>query len=131
MTKSVMKNKSLFLILAFVALIGLYSCTKDKTQLPATIDCTGISPLTNTYNLNIYPNITSNYCAIPACHAFGASGGGVSMADYASTVSAFKNSTVICAITNAGCERMPKTPPYLPDSLIKQMQCWQANGYPQ
>jgi len=129
--KRVMKNKSLFLVLAFVSMIGLYSCTKDKTQIPASVDCTGINPLTNTYNLNIYPNITSNYCAIPACHAFGTAGGGVDMSDYATTVNAFKNSTVVCAIKNGGCELMPKGGPALPDSLIKQMECWQANGFPQ
>jgi len=131
MSKRVMKKKTCFSILAFIALVCLYSCTKDRTSKPATVDCTGVNAATNTYNLNIYPNITSNYCSYAPCHGGGSTGGGVDMSTYAATVNAFKTSTVICAMKNSGCELMPKGGPALPDSLIKQMECWQANGYPQ
>ena len=130
-----MKRKPFVLLLALAALTYLYSCTKDKTATAVTVNCTGVDSALNTFTLNISPNILQTYCDGGTCH-FGANGGGVDFSTYQSTVSAFKNSTVICAITNAGCELMPKgvgsrpsTP--LPDSLIQQMKCWQANGYPQ
>ena len=126
-----MEKKTWFVVLAILALVYANSCTKDKTSLPAAVDCTGINAATNTYNLNIYPNITSNYCYGSPCHSNGGTGGGVDMSTYAATVNACKTQNVICAMKNAGCELMPKGGPALPDSLIKQMECWQANGYPQ
>jgi hypothetical protein len=125
-----MKKKSVFLFVAALALVTLFSCTKDRTH-PVLIDCSTVNAATNTYNLNIYPNITSVYCAYAPCHGGGSAGGGVDMSTYALTVSSFKSSTVICAMKNAGCELMPKGGPALPDSLVLQMECWQQNGFPQ
>jgi hypothetical protein len=126
-----MKRKSYFVLVALVSLASLYSCTKDKTAIPAGVNCGGITDSTNTFNKNIYPNITGVYCAYSPCHAGGSAGGGVDMSTYASTVSAFENSTVICAITNTGCELMPKGGPALDTALIRQLKCWQASGYPE
>lgn len=126
-----MKKKSVLIILMAGVLVTLFSCTKDRTHAAALYNCTGVNAATNTYNLNIYPNITSVYCAYAPCHGGGSAGGGVDMSSYSSTVNAFKNSTVICALKNAGCELMPKASTPLPDSLILQMECWQQNGFPQ
>ena len=126
-----MKRKSYLAAVALASLVFLYSCTKDKTAIPAGIDCSGITDSTNTFNNNIYPNILYTYCAYSPCHGGGSVGGNVDLSTYANAVSAFKNSTVICAITNSGCELMPKGGPALDTSLIRQLKCWQANGYPQ
>ena len=121
--------------IAAIVFIGMYySCTKDKTAAPIAIDCTGVNPLTNTYNSNIGFNIIDNYCSYSsACHGSGPSNG-IDMSTYAATVNTFKTQNVICAVKGAGCELMPKSTsglPALPDSLILQMQCWAQNGFPQ
>ena len=126
-----MRKKLYVVLIAFAALVCLYSCTKDKTTTAKAVDCTGVDSATNTYNLNIYPNITGLYCAYAPCHGGASAQGGVDLTTYASTVSAFKNLNVICAVTNAGCILMPNGGPALPDSLIQQMKCWQSHGYPQ
>ena len=130
-----MKKRTGFLILAFVALACLYSCTKDKTSTGPVVDCTGVNAAKNTFALNIKNNITDVYCNYAPCHDAGTASGGIDMSTYTGVVNAFKNTTgtgsAVCAISNGGCELMPKGGPALPDSLIKQMKCWQANGYPQ
>jgi len=126
-----MKKKSVIIAIAGLALVTLFSCTKDRTHPAVLYNCSSVNAATNTYNLNINPNITSVYCAYAPCHGGGSTGGGLDMSTYASTVSAFKTSTVICALKNAGCELMPKGGPALPDSLVLQMECWQQNGFPQ
>ncbi len=131
-----MKKRAGFLFVAFVALIGMYSCTKDKTTTAPVVNCTGVVDSTNTYSLNIGPNIVDNYCNISGCHdhASAAASDGIDMSDYAGVVNAFKNTSgfgsAICAVKGQ-CAIMPKTGRPLDTTLIKQMECWQANGYPQ
>ena len=126
-----MKKKSLYLGIAAVALMFLYSCTKDRTKTAAVVNCSSVNATTNTFSLNIYPNITFLYCAYAPCHGGGSSQLGVDLSTYASTVDAFKTKNVICSLKNAGCILMPLNSTPLPDSLILQMECWQQNGYPQ
>jgi hypothetical protein len=126
-----MKRKSYSVLVTLVSIVFLYSCTKDRTSIPAGINCGGITDSTNTYNINIGPNIINVYCAYSPCHGGGSAGGNLDMSSYAGAVNAFKNSTGICAITNSGCELMPKGGFPLDTSLIRQIKCWQANGYPQ
>ena len=126
-----MKKRNGLLLLVFVALTGLYSCTKDKTVTAALIDCSSVNQAANTFNNNIYPNITDIYCANGGCHDQATAQKGVDLSTYASTVTAFKNNNVICSIKGAGCLLMPNTGRALADSLILQMECWQQNGYPQ
>ena len=114
-----------------VALATLYSCTKDRTKLAGTVNCSSVNATTNTWNLNINPNIVSLYCAYAPCHGGGSTQLGVDLSTYGSTVSAFETKNVICSLKNAGCILMPNTGTPLPDSLILQMECWQQNGYPQ
>ena len=125
-----MKKKSCFLFIAALALVSLYSCTKDKTTTGPVVNCSGVVSATNTYALNIGPNIVDIYCNYAPCHGGGAAGGGVDMSSYSVVVFAMKNQHVISGLKGQ-LELMPKGGPALPDSLIKQMECWQANGYPQ
>ena len=125
-----MKGKLHFVLMAVVPLFFLHSCTKDKTTIPPGVNCSGITDSTNTYSKNIDTNIVGLYCAYAPCHGGGSAGGGIDMSTYDNVVSAFKNTTVICAITNTGCELMPKGGPPLDTALIRQLKCWQANGYP-
>ena len=128
-------EKKTGLILVLCAMVCLYSCTKDKTSTAPAVDCTGVNASTNTYTQNIGPNIVDVYCNYSPCHDAGTASQGIDMSNYNGVVNSFKNTTghgsVVCAITNGGCELMPKGGPALPDSLIKHMKCWQANGYPQ
>ncbi|MDB5282161.1 MAG: hypothetical protein JWO06_1236 [Bacteroidota bacterium] len=117
------------LVFGFISLY--YSCTKDKTSNPVTVDCTGVNAATNTYALNIGPNITDLYCAYAPCHDHATNQSGVDLSSYNSTVDAFKSKNVICSIKGNGCLLMPNGGPALADSLIKQVECWAQNGYPQ
>jgi len=125
-----MRKKTIYLLLVFVSVICLYSCTKDKTALPPPVNCTGIVDTINTFSKNIYPNILQGYCSYAPCHGGGSAQYGVDLSTYSGTVSAFENQNVICAIKNAGCVLMPYLQRPLDTSLIRQMECWQANGYP-
>lgn len=125
-----MKKNSVFLCVTLALLAGMYSCTKDKTTTGVTVDCTGINDSTNTYTKNIGPNITDYYCNYAPCHDAGTASNGINMNGYSNVVAAFKNNNVIGALKGQ-IELMPKNGPALPDSLIKQLQCWQQNGYPQ
>ena len=125
-----MKKKSCFLFIAAIALVTISSCTKDRTTTGVLVDCSGISATTNTYALNIGPNIVDVYCNYAPCHGGGSAGGGVDMSSYSSVVYAMKNQNVIAGMKGQ-LELMPKGGPALPDSLIRQMECWQQNGFPQ
>ena len=124
-----MKKKTVFIITLGLALTTLYSCTKDRTKLAAPVNCSGISATTNTWSLNVNPNIISFYCAYAPCHGGGSAQLGVDLSTYASTVNAFETKNVICSVKNAGCILMPNTGGPLPDTLILQLECWQQNGY--
>ena len=128
-----MKKRTWFLFLAFSTIFCMYSCTKDHTALPPTVDCTGIVDTLNTFNKNIYPNITGLYCAYAPCHGGGSAQDGVDLTTYQSTVTAFKTQNFMCAVTSSNCGgvQMPTGMRPLDSATIKQLQCWQANGYPQ
>jgi hypothetical protein len=127
-----MKRKTWFLFIAVVGIACLYSCTKDHTAIPVAVNCTGIVDSVNTYNKNI-SNIMSNYCAYAPCHGGGVAQGGVDLSSYSSTVTAFQSQNVICAVTSTTCGgiRMPDGIRPLDSVTILQMECWQANGFPQ
>jgi hypothetical protein len=125
-----MKIKTCFLLLAFAALACLFSCRKDRTLVPAPVDCTGVIDSVNTFTKNIYPNITGIYCAYAPCHGGGTAQFGVDMSTYGSTVTAFQSQNALCAIKGDGCILMPLNMRPLDSLQILQIECWQANGYP-
>ena len=120
----------IIVLTVWVTLICLFACRKDRTAVPPAVNCTGITDSINTFTQNIYPNILAGYCAYSGCHDSGTSQFGVNLSTYGSTVTAFETQNVICAIKNAGCVAMPYQMRSLDTSLIRQMECWQANGYP-
>ena len=123
-----MKRKLSVLVLSFALLVCLYSCTKDRTAVPPAVVCTGIIDTDNTYNKNI-GNILNTYCGYAPCHDATSKQVGIEMDTYESTVAAFQSNNIICAMTNAGCELMPKGGPQLDSISLQQIKCWQVNGY--
>ena len=126
-------RKYIFPLLAVVAVMSYYSCTKDKASLPvAPGNCTA----NDTYNLRVKA-IMDNYCNQPqgACHDATAGQMNVYLYDYATTKAAFTTTTPslspMCAIKDQGCVRMPYQLPALPDSVITHLDCWISAGYPQ
>jgi hypothetical protein len=125
-----MKRKLYVVFITFALLAGLYSCTKDRTAVPAPVVCTGIVDTLNTFSKNIYPNILGLYCAYAPCHGGGSASDLIDFSTYSSTVAAFQSNNVICALTlNSGCTLMPNGGPPLDSLSLQEIKCWQANGY--
>jgi hypothetical protein len=127
-----MKTKLSVVLIAWVMLVCMFSCTKDKTAVPAAVVCTGIVDTNNTYTKNIFPNIINLYCNYSPCHDAASQQDGINLSTYSTTVAAFESNNVVCAITpNSGCILMPNGGPALDSISIQQIKCWQANGYKQ
>jgi hypothetical protein len=125
-----MRKKICVLSLAFIVVFALYSCRKDRTAIPTPVNCTGILDTVNTWNNNINPNIIGLYCAYAPCHGQGSAQFGVDLSTYQSTVTAFQSQNLLCAVTGSGCILMPNGGRPLDTTLIRQLECWQANGFP-
>ena len=127
-----MKRKTLLLFVAFAGITCLYSCTKDHTALPAPVNCTGVVDTSNTFSRNISV-ILANDCAYSPCHGGGSAQFGVDLSTYAGTVTAFQSQNFMCAVTSSSCggTQMPLGLRPLSSTVIQQLQCWQAQGFPQ
>lgn len=128
-----MKIKFLLLVMAgFLA--GMYSCTKDQTGKPVSVDCASVTAADNTYNLRISALLNNSCGTTPGCHDVDnyQSNGNVRFDTYETSKEGFQNKSALCTIKQtSGCVAMPQGAPKLADSLITYIQCWAENGYAQ
>lgn len=122
MTKS---TKGMLVLFAMaVALLQFSSCRKDKVKIEDKKVMAGDCPDTVSYQQTIQPLINMN-CATSGCHASGAGG-------YTFTThnSVSNNSAIILRTMRhePGVSQMPQGQAKLPDSLIQQFMCWEAQG---
>jgi len=116
----------LFLLLLF------QSCTKDKTQNPASpkqFVCDSLVTYTNTIK-----EIMDTKCALSGCHNAVSPGGGFNLSAYAVCKDLASTPILLCTITHDTCgyKAMPYPvgSPKLNDSLITIIRCWIANAAP-
>lgn len=109
----------LFMILLVVT--GTMSCSKDKVSVIGPSDCID----TISYSLQVQPMLDIN-CSTSGCHASGSNAGGYSLTTYSEVSAA--SSAVYNAMNHSGGSPMPFGADKLPDSLIKQFECWIEQG---
>jgi hypothetical protein len=122
------------ILILSTALIGIYSCTKEKSVMP---DDT-ISPKTQitqelcdttpaSFSADINPIIQAS-CAIPGCHnTTGAAG--IKLTNYSEIKSQAELNRFLSSIKHeSGFSNMPKSANKLADSTITKIECWINNG---
>ena len=110
----------LFLLTA-AALITTVSCKKDQTMEPIPEQC----PDTISFASVVEPIIEQN-CSTSGCHDSGAAGGYnlIGYGNISGNASAILNTIK----HNSGVTAMPYFQAKLADSLIEQLDCWNAQG---
>ncbi len=122
-----MKQKSLLIVFAIIAVISFAACTKNSptngggTGGGITFSCTGITPK---FSADVQPILTSVCSINSSCHATGSSNSGGSFTNF-TEVSA-KASNIRSAIL-AGT--MPKSGA-ISQSQINAFICWIDSGAP-
>lgn len=111
-----------YLFLTIVAaMVTTVSCKKDQTTEPIPELC----PDTISFVTIVEPIIEQN-CSVSGCHDSGAAGGFnlIGHGNISSNVSAILN----VIKHNSGVTAMPLGGAQLADSLIEQIDCWNAQG---
>lgn len=127
-------GNNFYLLIVTIVLLGIYSCTKDQTGKPVSVDCAAVDASANTYNLRVGTILNNSCGTATGCHDVDnyQSNGNVRFDTYETSKDGFLNKSALCTIKQtSGCVAMPQGAPKLADSLITNIQCWAENGYAQ
>ncbi len=109
------------------SLVLASSCSKDKAlqPVPPTL-CDTVSP---SFANEIHPIFIAN-CAVGGCHTQADQANGFQYETYQGVINVVNlGDRLVNAINHRpGVTPMPFGGPQLPDSLIKKIECWIANG---
>jgi cytochrome c553 len=115
-------------ILSVLAISIIISCKKEKTTIPTTSDCTGVTP---TYTADI-KSIMDNNCTISGCHNSTTKADGKDYSNYNSVKSSSSSNSFMGSMQHLnGYKAMPKGSGKLSDEQLKTISCWIQNGTPQ
>lgn len=121
--------------LSFVVILLLFftfSCGNDESgnKYVTAANCSGISPIDNTYT-NTIKDIIDNNCAFSGCHDAGTASDGIDLSSYTKVKDNFINGSALCAVNHDGCEPMPKDALKLDAGNLNLLACWVKEGSPQ
>lgn len=122
-------NKAAVLFSIAIVIFYFGSCTKDKTQQPAT--CIQTDTL-NTYT-NSVKAVFDNECASGGCHDAATASSGVRLDDYSHSVSSAKTDTKFFCVIDFSCTpHMPQgNSSPIDTSEINAIKRWRDNCYAQ
>jgi hypothetical protein len=124
--KYIKQYKHLMLLFA-LGLIGLQSCTKDKTSMPVAVGpCDSLSV---SFQADIAP-IMNTYCTFSSCHTYGSGMG--DFTNYSGVKSKVDNGQFENRVLNL--KDMPPTYSSGPKSInsddLQKIKCWIDDGAP-
>jgi hypothetical protein len=105
------------------------SCSRDKLKEPSLPDVS-CDTIVATYT-GVVKNILDNSCANIGCHNEIGPAAGIVLSNFSGARAGVDNGKVICTMRHqSGCVPMPPGAPRLADSLIRAVECWKENGFP-
>ncbi len=108
-----------------ILMIGLFSCSKDKTNEPIVVNPS--CPDTIYFQDEILGEIMNVSCNTSGCHDAGTGSAGYIIENYSQV--AANASLFLSAIRHDdGVLQMPQGSPKLADSLIQKLDCWIQQG---
>ena len=118
----------MILVLAFLSIALVFSCSSDDNSTTGTTDCSSTS---YTYTNDI-KSITDASCAVSGCHNDVTRASGIDLSTFDLVKSEAGNARFLGAIRQeSGFAPMPRGSSKLSDATIAIIACWIESGRPE